>query len=193
MDWQLLCPSGSDGNDAESANLFRRLIMVSWTTRTIVCFSSTFGLPDVDGPQPAGSYRVDHDEESIESLSRLAWGRVSSFIYLPGIGQHWDDASDGADQSRGSRCRTRKGPEESCWIRPFFSVMPVPSATKLRRIFSRRGKLSGSRAGSVSNLNPRPPTALLPRSRREEIHNNIASETTANITNGWQRRTVLKR
>jgi hypothetical protein len=73
--------------------------MVSWTTRTVVCFSSTFGLPDVDGPQPAGSYRVDHDEESIESLSRLAWGRVSSFIYLPGIGQHWDDASDGADQS----------------------------------------------------------------------------------------------
>jgi hypothetical protein len=87
MDWQLLCPSGSDGNDAESANLFRRLI-ISWTTRTVVCFSSTFGLPDVDGPQPAGSYRVDHDEESIESLSRLAWGRVSSFIYLPGIGHH---------------------------------------------------------------------------------------------------------
>ena len=62
--------------------------MVSRTTRTVVCFSSTFGLPDVDGPQPAGSYRVDHDEESIESLSRLAWRRVASFIYLPGIGQH---------------------------------------------------------------------------------------------------------
>jgi hypothetical protein len=62
--------------------------MVSRTTRTVVCFSSTFGLPDVDGPQPAGSYRVDHDEESIESLTRLAWRRVASFIYLPGIGQH---------------------------------------------------------------------------------------------------------
>jgi hypothetical protein len=61
--------------------------MVSRTTPTIVCFSSIFGLPDVDGPQPAGSYRVDHDEESIESLSRLAWRRVASFIYLPGIGQ----------------------------------------------------------------------------------------------------------
>jgi hypothetical protein len=62
--------------------------MVSRTTQTVVCFSSTFGLPDVDGPQPAGSYRVDHDEESIESLTRLAWRRVASFIYLPGIGQH---------------------------------------------------------------------------------------------------------
>ena len=73
---------------SESANLFRRLIIVSRTTRTVVCFSSTFGLPDVDGPQPAGSYRVDHDEESIESVSQLAWRRVASFIYLPGIGQH---------------------------------------------------------------------------------------------------------
>ena len=62
--------------------------MVSRTTQTVVCFSSTFGLPDVDGPQPAGSYRVDHDEEPIESLTRLAWRRVASFIYLPGIGQH---------------------------------------------------------------------------------------------------------
>jgi hypothetical protein len=62
--------------------------MVSRTTRTVVCFSSTFGPPDVEGPQPAGSYRVDHDEESIESLTRLAWRRVASFIYLPGIGQH---------------------------------------------------------------------------------------------------------
>jgi hypothetical protein len=61
--------------------------MVSRTTRTVVCFSSTFELPDVDGPQPAGSYRLDHDEESIESVSRLAWRRVASFIYLPGIGQ----------------------------------------------------------------------------------------------------------
>ena len=81
------CPSGADRNDPESAIPFRRLIIVSRTTRTGVCFPSTFGLPDVDGPQPAGSYRVDHDEESIESFSRLAWRRVASFIYLSGIGQ----------------------------------------------------------------------------------------------------------
>ena len=62
--------------------------MFSRTTRTVVCFSSTFGLPEVDGPLPAGSCRVDHDEESIESPSRLAWRRVASFVYLPGMGQH---------------------------------------------------------------------------------------------------------
>ena len=62
--------------------------MASRTTQTVVCFSSTFRLPDFDAPQPAGSYRVDHDEESIESVSRLAWRRVASFIHLPGIGLH---------------------------------------------------------------------------------------------------------
>jgi hypothetical protein len=61
--------------------------MVSRTTRTVVCFSSTFGLPGIEGLQPAVSYCVDHDEESIESLTRLAWRRVASFIYLRGIGQ----------------------------------------------------------------------------------------------------------
>jgi hypothetical protein len=63
-------------------------MMASRTTLTVVCFSSTFRLPDFDAPQPAGSYRIDHDEESIESVFRLAWRRVASFIYLPGIGLH---------------------------------------------------------------------------------------------------------
>jgi hypothetical protein len=62
--------------------------MASRITQTVVSFSSSFELPDVDAPLPAGSYRVDHDEDSIESLSRLAWRRVASFIHLPGIGQH---------------------------------------------------------------------------------------------------------
>jgi hypothetical protein len=80
--------------------------MVSRTTRTVVCFSSTFGLSDVDGLQPAGSYRVDHDEESIESLCRLAWRRVASFIYQPRIGQHGATHQMVPIKSRGSRCRT---------------------------------------------------------------------------------------
>ena len=62
--------------------------MASRTTQTVVRFSSAFQLPGFDSPQPAGSYRVDHDEELIESPSRLAWRRVASFIHLPGIGQH---------------------------------------------------------------------------------------------------------
>lgn len=60
--------------------------MASRTIETIVRFSSPFLLPGFDNPQPAGDYRVDHDEESIEGISRLAWRRVGSFIHLPGIG-----------------------------------------------------------------------------------------------------------
>ena len=41
-----------------------------------------------DGLRPARSDRVDHGEESIECVSRLAWRRVASFVRLPGIGQH---------------------------------------------------------------------------------------------------------
>jgi len=62
--------------------------MASRTTQTVVSFSSSFELPDVDAPLPPGSYRVDHDDDSIECLSRLAWRRVASFIHLPGIGLH---------------------------------------------------------------------------------------------------------
>ena len=60
--------------------------MANRTTQTVVCFSSTFLLPSFDAPEPAGDYRVDHDEESIEGASWLAWRRVGSFIYLPAIG-----------------------------------------------------------------------------------------------------------
>jgi hypothetical protein len=61
--------------------------MTSRTTQTVVSFSSAFLLPGFDAPQPAGDYRVDHDEEALEGLSRLAWQRVGTFIHLPGIGQ----------------------------------------------------------------------------------------------------------
>jgi hypothetical protein len=44
---------------------------------------------------------------------------------------------------------------------------------------------------TTGQINPRTFTASLARSRREEIHNNIASGTTTNITNTWQRRIVL--
>ena len=59
--------------------------MTTRTTQTIVRFSSAFLLPGFDAPQPAGEYRVDQDEESIDGLSRLAWRRVAAFIHLPAI------------------------------------------------------------------------------------------------------------
>jgi hypothetical protein len=164
--------------------------MVSRTTRTVVCFSSTFGLPDVDGPQPAGSYRVDHDEESIESLSRLAWRRVASFIYLPGIGQHGTthqmvqinpvelDAALEKDQ---------KNHDGLTILQRNARPIRYEAATHLFTT----GQIVRLKAGFGLHLNPRTRTASPPRSRREEIHNNIASGTTTNITSGWQRRIVL--
>lgn len=56
------------------------------TTQTVARFTSEFMLPGFDGPQPAGDYRVDHDEELIEGLSRPAWRRVGGFVHLPAIG-----------------------------------------------------------------------------------------------------------
>jgi len=59
--------------------------MTTRTIHTVVRFSSAFLLPGFDVPQPAGEYRVDQDEESIDGLSRLAWRRVAAFIHLPAI------------------------------------------------------------------------------------------------------------
>lgn len=59
--------------------------MTTRTVETTVHFANPFLLPGVDAPQPAGDYRVDHDEESIEAASRLAWRRVGAFLYLPAI------------------------------------------------------------------------------------------------------------
>lgn len=60
--------------------------MTTRTTQTVVSFSSPFFLPGFDAPAPAGSYRVDQDEESIEGGDWSAWRRVATFIHLPGIG-----------------------------------------------------------------------------------------------------------
>lgn len=56
------------------------------TTQTVARFTSPFLLPGFDAPQPAGEYRVDQDEELIETASRLAWRRTGSFVHLPALG-----------------------------------------------------------------------------------------------------------
>jgi hypothetical protein len=60
--------------------------MTTRTTQSVVRFHSPFLLPGFDAPQPAGDYRVDHDEEQIEAFSQLAWRRIGAFIHLPAIG-----------------------------------------------------------------------------------------------------------
>jgi hypothetical protein len=60
-------------------------IVTTRTTQTVVHFSAAFELPGLDEALPAGDYRVDHDEESIDGASWLAWRGVGSFIHLPAV------------------------------------------------------------------------------------------------------------
>ncbi|WP_370674096.1 hypothetical protein [Pleomorphomonas sp. PLEO] len=60
--------------------------MANRTTQTIVHFMHAFLLPGFNKPLAAGDYRIDHEEESIEGLSSMAWHRIGSFIHLPAIG-----------------------------------------------------------------------------------------------------------
>lgn len=60
--------------------------MATRTTQTVVRFASPFLLPTFEAPEPAGDYRVDCDEESVECGERTGWRRVAAFIHLPAIG-----------------------------------------------------------------------------------------------------------
>ena len=60
--------------------------MSNRTTQGTVGFTRRFSLPNFDAPQPAGTYRVDYDEQTIEAGASSAWLRVGSFIHLPAVG-----------------------------------------------------------------------------------------------------------
>ena len=53
------------------------------TISTVITFAHPFSLPGVAQAQTAGTYTVQTDEEPIESLSFLAYRRVSTVIFLP--------------------------------------------------------------------------------------------------------------
>jgi hypothetical protein len=56
--------------------------MTTRTARKTVTFRQPFALVGVDGVQPAGTYAVDTDEETIDALSFVAWRRVATTIQL---------------------------------------------------------------------------------------------------------------
>jgi hypothetical protein len=60
--------------------------MAGRTTRMSVTFSRPFSLADVDGIQPAGTYRIQTVDVTLDSLSFLAYRRVSTTIELPAVG-----------------------------------------------------------------------------------------------------------
>lgn len=60
--------------------------MTTRTIRSIAVFNSAFNLGGIDGKLPAGSYRIESEEELIESVSFVAFRRVETTIELPAIG-----------------------------------------------------------------------------------------------------------
>ncbi len=60
---------------------------------TTVTFKRPFTLPDLERPQPAGTYRLVTDEEEISGLSFLAFRRIATMLRLPSLA-----ASGGSEQ-----------------------------------------------------------------------------------------------
>jgi hypothetical protein len=56
------------------------------TTLTSVTFLHPFSLTDIDGVQPAGTYTVETIDTTLDTLSFIAYRRVSTSIMLPAIG-----------------------------------------------------------------------------------------------------------
>jgi hypothetical protein len=52
-----------------------------------VTFRQPVLLRGLDGPLPAGTYRVEIEEEPIDGLSFLAFRRLATFIRVPVAGQ----------------------------------------------------------------------------------------------------------
>jgi len=57
--------------------------MSTRTTHTLVTFRRSFALSSLDSPQPAGTYKLETDEEQIEGLSFNAFRRMSTILHLP--------------------------------------------------------------------------------------------------------------
>lgn len=57
--------------------------MSARTIHSIAHFTAPFVLGGLGGTLPPGDYDIDHDEETIDGISRLAWRRVATFIHLP--------------------------------------------------------------------------------------------------------------
>jgi|SRR5689334_8996680 hypothetical protein len=60
--------------------------MAGRTTRTSVTFSRPFSLAEVDGIQPAGTYRIQTVDVALDNLAFPTYRRVSTTIELPCVG-----------------------------------------------------------------------------------------------------------
>ncbi|MQT14861.1 hypothetical protein [Segnochrobactrum spirostomi] len=55
------------------------------TRETTVTFRHPFVLGGLDGPQPAGTYRLVIDEEEIPDIGLLAYRRSATMLHMPAI------------------------------------------------------------------------------------------------------------
>jgi len=59
--------------------------MAARTTETTVTFTHPFTLTVLAGPQPAGTYTIETDEEEVPGLSFTAFQRTATMLRLPAI------------------------------------------------------------------------------------------------------------
>ncbi len=59
--------------------------MATRTTETTVTFRRPFTLTAIDGVQPAGTYRLETDEDLLPGLSFHAFQRVATMLHLPAM------------------------------------------------------------------------------------------------------------
>jgi hypothetical protein len=66
------------------------ITLVTRTRSQLVVFRRPFVLSGLDSMQPAGTYRVDTDEEQLDTLTVVAWRRTATVIQLErgGITEH---------------------------------------------------------------------------------------------------------
>ena len=57
--------------------------MSTRTIQTTVTFTRPFTLSSVEGRQPAGTYRLEAEEEQVEGLSFNAFRRTTMVLFLP--------------------------------------------------------------------------------------------------------------
>lgn len=59
--------------------------MTSHSNESTVTFKNQFNLSSLDGPQPAGTYRIVTENEEIPGLSFIAYRRTSTMLHLPAL------------------------------------------------------------------------------------------------------------
>ncbi|MEQ1781610.1 MAG: hypothetical protein ABMA14_09635 [Hyphomonadaceae bacterium] len=57
--------------------------MTTRVTTRVVTFEKAFRLDEVDGLLPAGSYRVETEDETLDSVSFVAHRRIATHTFAP--------------------------------------------------------------------------------------------------------------